>query len=97
MLTTKELIGEFVSKKYPKDVLKHHQWCSIEKSCFILREAFNWTTFRVRPNYFETTRGVVENMKRVKFPILLSLQGSTSDYLHAVVIWQNQIIDFQNV
>ena len=36
-------------------------------------------------------------MKRVKFPVLLSLQGSISDYLHAVVIWQNQIIDFQNV
>ena len=36
-------------------------------------------------------------MKRVKFPILLSLQGSTSDYIHAVVVWQNQIIDFQNV
>ena len=96
-LTTKELIGGFISDKYPKDVLNGQHWCSIDKSCFLLREALNWTTYRIRSHHYETAHRVVDSMKRVKFPILLSIQGSTSDYLHAVVIWKNQIIDFQNV
>ena len=65
MLTTKELIGEFISNKYPKDVLNRQHWCLIEKSCFLFREALNWTTYRIRPNYFESARGVVDNMSQV--------------------------------
>ena len=34
-------------------------------------------------------------MNRIRFPVLLGLQGTKSDYSHAVIIFLDQIIDFQ--
>ena len=37
--------------------MNHQHCCWIDKSCFFLREALNWTTYHIRPKYFESARG----------------------------------------
>ena len=36
------------------------------------------------------------HLRRIKFPVIISVLGQMSSYNHVVVVWKNMIIDFEN-
>ena len=63
---------------------------------WLLREKFNCqVTQPVRVDQFGSVKSIVKNAKRVKFPLVLSIEITNSTYKHVICLWRNMIIDFE--
>jgi len=69
---------------------------SIEKCLWILRKKFNFTTTsKLRVSEFQSLKLSLKALVEIKFPMLISVQSGQATYKHVVVVWRNQIIDFE--
>ena len=67
-----------------------------ERCLWLLRERFNChVTQPVRADQFGSVELLVRNAKRVKFPLIVSIEITNSPYNHVICLWRNMIIDFQ--
>ena len=70
----------------------------IEKCMWILQTKFACHHFgySLNTDRFATASMVFENLRLIQLPIILSVIGKESHYNHVVVMWRNEIIDFEN-
>jgi hypothetical protein len=83
--------------KLPKAVMANSFGIdSIEKCLWILRKKFNFaTTSKLRVSEFQSLKLSLKALVEIKFPMLISVQSGQATYKHVVVVWRNQIIDFE--
>ena len=84
--------------KIPKNVLTNRDGMDpIEKSMWILEKKFNCRrSLYLNPVHFRTSEMMYMHLRRIKFPVIISVLGQMSSYNHVVVVWKNMIIDFEN-
>ena len=96
-LTDKELCSKMGVVKLPKRVTSSRVTDPILKCLWILQERFKCKrTPPLNTVHFKSASAVVDNMSKVKFPLLVSICSTRSNYNHVVVVWKNQIIDFES-
>jgi len=82
----------------PKRVIdKRHGIDPIEKCIWILEKRFNCRRLGLvlNPSHFGTASNIVKHLQQVQLPVLLSVAGMNSLYNHVVIVWKNEIIDFE--
>ena len=45
---------------------------------------------------FLSLEALVDNMSRIKFPVIVSMKTTNSSYNHVIWIWNNAIMDYEN-
>jgi len=83
----------------PKRVLDaRHGIDPIEKCLWILEKQFNCRRFErmLNPSLFGSPHYVVENLRKLSLPVLISVCGKNSLYNHVVVVWRNDIFDYES-
>jgi hypothetical protein len=69
----------------------------VEKCIWILEKKFNCRRFGyLNTDHFKTPASVVEKLKQVRLPVLISVAGKNSMYNHVVIIWRDMIIDYES-
>jgi hypothetical protein len=93
-----ELLNAMAVDKPPKNVQDRRQGLDpFEKCIWILEKKFNCRRFGyLNTDHFKTSASVVEKLKQVHLPVLMSVVGKHSMYNHVVVIWRDMIIDFES-
>jgi hypothetical protein len=70
---------------------------SIEKSLWILRKKIKTsTTSAFQIQCFQNLQEVIDILRIVKFPLIISVMGTHSCYHHVIVIWRGMIIDYES-
>jgi len=71
---------------------------SIEKCLWIIRKKFNFAmTSKLRVYEFQSLKLSLNALFKIKFPMLIAVQSSQAIYKHVVVVWRNNIIDFESM
>ena len=97
-LDEKSLLKELNEKRVPKKIKTGDGSGrdEFERCLWLLRERFNChVTQPVRADQFGSVELLVQNAKRVKFPLVLSIEITNSPYNHVICLWRNMIIDFE--
>ena len=70
---------------------------SIEKSLWILRKKFKFTTTSLlRIEHFKNLKNAIKILMDIKFPLIISVMGTHACYHHVVVVWRGMIIDYES-
>ena len=97
-LDEKSLLKELNAKSVPKNIRTRDGTGrdEIGRCLWLLREKFNCqVTQPVRVDQFGSVKLLVKNAKRVKFPLVLSIEITNSKYKHVICLWRDMIIDFE--
>jgi hypothetical protein len=69
---------------------------ALEKCIWILRKKFHFsTTTALKPNRFKQVQGSVKIISEFKFPVLISVTATGTQYKHVAVIWDGVILDYE--
>jgi hypothetical protein len=82
----------------PKAVLKSSGECdSLQKSLWILCKKFKFSTTSLLQNEcFKNLKNTIEILRKIKFPLIISVMGTHALYHHVVVVWREMIIDYES-
>jgi hypothetical protein len=80
----------------PKAVLKSGGECdSIQKSLWILCIKIKFsTTSSFRIERYKNLQEVINILRNMKLPLIISVMGTHACYHHVVIIWRGMIIDY---
>ena len=89
-----EAMGVSAFPKKLRDI--RHGIDPIEKCVWILERKYNCRRFGyLNPMQFITAAKLVENLRQVQLPIILSVVGKNSIFNHVVIVWRGDVIDFE--
>lgn len=97
-LDEKSLLKELNKSDVPKNIITRDGTGRDEfgRCLWLLREKFKCVVTKpVRVDQFGSVPSLVENAKKVKFPLVLSIETTSSTYKHVICVWRNMIIDFK--
>jgi hypothetical protein len=82
----------------PKAVLKSGRECdSIQKSLWILCKKVKFsTTSALRIECFKNLQEVIDILRIMKFPLVISVMGTHACYHHVLILWRGMIIDYES-
>ena len=83
----------------PKRILDNrHHIDPIEKCIWILERRFNCRRYgcMLNTSHFRTANQVANYLSQITLPVILSVSGRNSLFNHVVVVWRNDIIDFES-
>ncbi len=70
---------------------------SIEKSLWILRKKFKFTTTSLlQIEHFKILKNAIKILMDIKFPLIISVMGTHACYHHVVVVWRGIVIDYES-
>ena len=93
------LMLELGIKGFPSKVSKSNSQVTddFEKCKWLLRDTFKCQhTKPINVTEFSSLDALVDNMSRIKFPVIVSMKTTNSSYNHVICIWNNAIIDYEN-
>jgi hypothetical protein len=87
-----------VESSVPKAVLKLSGECdSLQKSLWILCKKIKFSTTSMLQNEcFKNLKNAIEILRKIKFPLIISVMGAHALYHHVVVVWRGMIIDYES-
>ncbi len=92
------ILQTFGESSVPKAVLKSVGECdSIQNSPWILCKKIKFsTTSALQIKCFQDLQEAINNLRIMKFPLIISVMGTHACYHHVVVIWRGVIIDYES-
>ena len=97
-LEEKSLLKELNEKSVPRKIKTGDGSGRDEfgRCLWLLRKRFNCQiTQPVKADRFGSVELLARNAKRVKFPLVLSIEITNSPYNHVICLWRDMIIDFE--
>jgi hypothetical protein len=92
------LMEQLQEKCVPKTVLNVYYTVNPIKKClWILRCKFRFsTTSKLRSSCLTSVKRSVFYLSRLKFPVIILVDGKLANYKHVIIVWHNIVIDYES-